>query len=149
MNFISRLIILLLISFFLYFIPISFVNAKPAPPCQPWPSCGNSNPTPTLQGTCSSGCVTIQNPFPNMSLPLLISSIISKATVIFYFVVGVVLTSLFIWAGYLYMIDAGNEENAKKAKKIMTSAVIGAVIIGCASTIALLMQTLLHINLGF
>jgi hypothetical protein len=47
------------------------------------------------------------------------------------------------------MIDAGSEENVKKAKKIMTSAVIGAIIIGFAGTIGLLMQTLLHVNLGF
>lgn len=42
---------------------------------------------------------------------------------------GVIFIILVIYAGFLWMTSAGNEENISKAKKIMTAAVIGLVIV--------------------
>lgn len=42
---------------------------------------------------------------------------------------GVILLLLMIYAGFLWMTAAGNEENIGKAKKIIVSSVIGAIIV--------------------
>lgn len=42
---------------------------------------------------------------------------------------GIIAVSLMIYAGWLWMTAAGNEENIEKAKKILTGAVIGLLII--------------------
>jgi len=43
--------------------------------------------------------------------------------------VGVIFLVLMIYAGFLWMTAAGNEEQIKKAKSLIASAVIGAVIV--------------------
>jgi hypothetical protein len=43
--------------------------------------------------------------------------------------VGVIFMILFIYGGFLWMTAAGDSGNTKKAKDLMTSAVIGAVLI--------------------
>lgn len=43
--------------------------------------------------------------------------------------VGTIFFVLTIYAGYLWMAAGGNEENVGKAKKILTAAVIGLVIV--------------------
>ena len=42
---------------------------------------------------------------------------------------GVIFLLLTIYAGYLWMTDRGNEQQAEKAKKILTTAVIGLIIV--------------------
>jgi hypothetical protein len=49
--------------------------------------------------------------------------------------VGVVLVVLFIYAGALWMTAQGNAEQIDKAKKIMTNAAIGAILIGASYAI--------------
>lgn len=48
---------------------------------------------------------------------------------------GVILVVLMIYAGFLWMTAAGNEEKVKKARGIMTNAVIGMIIIFAAYAI--------------
>lgn len=48
---------------------------------------------------------------------------------------GVVFMILIIYSGFLWMTARGNEENAQKAKTIMTNAVIGIAIIFAAYAI--------------
>jgi hypothetical protein len=46
--------------------------------------------------------------------------------------VGVVLFAMLIYGGFMYMTSAGNEEQIKKAKNVLTYAIIGIVIIAMA-----------------
>lgn len=56
---------------------------------------------------------------------------------------GVIFMVLIIYSGFLWMTARGNEENAQKAKAIMTNAVIGIVIIFTAYAITnLLIESL-------
>jgi len=48
---------------------------------------------------------------------------------------GAALTAFIVYAGYLYMMAAGNKENVGKAKGYMTNAIIGLII--CFSAYAL------------
>ncbi len=48
---------------------------------------------------------------------------------------GIVLVLLIIYAGFLWMTAAGNEEKVTKAKKILTGAVIGMVLVMSAYAI--------------
>ena len=50
-------------------------------------------------------------------------------------IVGVVFLLLIIYAGYLWMTAQGNEEQIKKAKKILTGALIGIIIILAARVV--------------
>ena len=45
---------------------------------------------------------------------------------------GVLFLLLTLYGGYLWMTSAGNDEQVSKAKKILTSAVIGLIIIVAA-----------------
>lgn len=46
--------------------------------------------------------------------------------------VGVVLFAMLIYGGFMYMTSAGNEEQVKKAKNVLTYAIVGIVIIAMA-----------------
>jgi len=59
------------------------------------------------------------------SLPIVIARIIR----IILGIIGLILTLLVIYAGYLYLTAHGEEEPVKKAKKILQNAMIGLVII--------------------
>jgi len=50
--------------------------------------------------------------------------------------VGVILFVMIIYGGILYMTAAGNEEQAKKAKSVLTYAIIGIVIVAFSFIIA-------------
>lgn len=52
--------------------------------------------------------------------------------------VGIIFLLLTIYGGYLWMTAAGNEEQISKAKKIITAAIIGLIIIAGAYTITAL-----------
>jgi len=54
----------------------------------------------------------------------------------FLAILGTVAIVLIIYAGYLWMTAAGNEEQISKAKKLIANAVIGLIIILAAYSIA-------------
>lgn len=64
-------------------------------------------------------------------LPTIIGTFI-KAALSF---VGVIFLILVIYGGFLWMTAAGNEQNVTKAKGIITSAIIGMVIIAAGYAI--------------
>ncbi|MFH1565464.1 MAG: pilin [bacterium] len=57
---------------------------------------------------------------------------------------GVIFMVIIIYSGFLWMTARGNEENAQKAKAIMTNAVIGVVIIFSAYAITSLLIDYLY-----
>jgi len=59
------------------------------------------------------------------SLPEIISNIIN----IFLGLLGIIATSIILYGGFLWMTSKGNEEQVKKAKMLITNAVIGLAII--------------------
>ncbi len=50
--------------------------------------------------------------------------------------VGVVLIAILVYGGFTYMTSAGNEKKIESAKKILTYAIIGVVIIFASYIIA-------------
>ncbi len=64
-------------------------------------------------------------------LPELVGSFIASALGL----LGVVLVVLVIYAGFIWMTAQGNDEKIKKAKGMITSAVIGMIIIFAAYAI--------------
>ncbi|MFH1047752.1 MAG: pilin [Patescibacteria group bacterium] len=54
----------------------------------------------------------------------------------FFGLLGIVVVSLFIYAGFLYMTARGESQQIEKAKQIMTNAVIGLIIIVLSYAIA-------------
>jgi uncharacterized membrane protein YwzB len=65
------------------------------------------------------------------TLPAIIGAFIQQAMAL----LGVILVVLVIYAGFLWMTAQGNEEKIKKAKGIITSCVIGMIIIFAAYAI--------------
>jgi len=66
------------------------------------------------------------------SLPTIIGNVIGAVLGF----VGVILLLLMIYAGFLWMTAAGNEERVGKAKKIIFSSVVGVIIVMMAYAIA-------------
>ncbi|MBU1349877.1 hypothetical protein KKA20_00980 [Patescibacteria group bacterium] len=58
-----------------------------------------------------------------------VSSIISAVIKIALSLLGVVFLLLMLYGGYLWMTARGNEQEVEKAKNIITSAVIGMLIV--------------------
>ncbi|NUM25911.1 MAG: hypothetical protein HUU49_04865 [Candidatus Buchananbacteria bacterium] len=65
------------------------------------------------------------------SLSLMVSAIIR----VFLSFLGVIFVVLIIYAGFMWMTSAGNEDKISKAKKIMASAIIGLAIVLAAYAI--------------
>jgi hypothetical protein len=61
--------------------------------------------------------------------PVGIGAIVAVVIKILLSFLGVIFVILTIYAGYLWMTSAGNEEKISKAKKIMAAAVIGLTIV--------------------
>ncbi len=68
----------------------------------------------------------------NNDLPSLIGAIIS----VILGVLGMIFVVLTIYAGILYMTASGEDDKIKKAKKTLTQAIIGIVIIVAAYSIS-------------
>lgn len=51
-------------------------------------------------------------------------------------ILGVVLVALLVYGGVTYMISQGNQEDIDKAKRILTYAIIGMVVVAAAYIIA-------------
>lgn len=49
--------------------------------------------------------------------------------------VGAILVALIIYGGVLYATSAGNEEKVKKAKRVLTYAIVGTIIIAASFAI--------------
>lgn len=64
-------------------------------------------------------------------LPALIKDIINFALDF----VAIVALGVLIWGGFLYIIDLGEGERAKKAKKLILYAVIGLIVIGISAIV--------------
>lgn len=64
-------------------------------------------------------------------LPELVGAFIQQAMAL----LGIILVVLVIYAGFLWMTAQGNDEKIKKAKQIISSAVIGLVLIFAAYAI--------------
>ena len=67
-------------------------------------------------------------------LPTMVGLIIS----VLLGVLGMVFVVLIVYAGFLYLTAQGEQDNVKKAKKLLTQAVIGLVLIVSAYAISLL-----------
>ena len=50
--------------------------------------------------------------------------------------VGIVFLCLIIYGGFIWMLSAGNEQKVLKAKKILTQAVVGLIIVLSAYSIS-------------
>lgn len=49
--------------------------------------------------------------------------------------VGIIFFALILWAGFLWMTAAGNEQRVDEAKQILLAAVIGLIIVAAAYAI--------------
>ena len=78
----------------------------------------------------------------------LIATIASIINILLGFL-GVLAVLLILYAGFLWMTAAGNEENIGKAKQIMSAGVIGLVIILAAFALASFIVTQLADSTGF
>jgi uncharacterized membrane protein YwzB len=66
------------------------------------------------------------------NLPALVGSLIN----VLLSVLGIVFVILMVYAGFLYMTASGEEDKVKKAKKLISQAVIGLIIIVAAYAIS-------------
>ena len=89
----------------------------------------------------STNC-SITSPFPSISL----STIFKNAFTVFYFIVGLVFFILIIISGIRIIVSSGDREKVQKAKKTLTAAIVGLVIIVLAGIIAQIIGGLLGSN---
>lgn len=61
--------------------------------------------------------------------------------------VGIIFMALVVYGGILWMFAAGNDQKVEKAKSILTSAVIGLVIISAGYAITSFVLTQLQANI--
>ena len=64
-------------------------------------------------------------PTNETSLPVLIGTLLSGLLSL----VGVIFLVIIVWGGFLWMTARGNDQQVEKAKQLITSAVIGLIII--------------------
>jgi len=64
--------------------------------------------------------------------PRLVAARIIKIALTF---IGIIAVAIIIWAGFKWMTAGGNEEKVTEARKLITSAIIGLLIILAAWTI--------------
>jgi len=67
-----------------------------------------------------------------------IATIVGKIIKVVFSLVGIILVVLMIAGGFMWMTSAGNAEKVDKAKKLMSSALIGLIIIILAYSISYL-----------
>jgi len=61
--------------------------------------------------------------------PRSIYEIIGAVIGVFLSMLGVIFLVLVVYGGFVWMVSAGNEVKALKAKKVLTQAVIGMIIV--------------------
>jgi len=69
----------------------------------------------------------------DQSLPKAVAEIIRIALGL----LGIIFLALIVYAGFMWMTSAGNEDRIQTAKKIMVAAIIGTAIILCAYIITI------------
>ncbi|MEK7072917.1 MAG: pilin [Patescibacteria group bacterium] len=70
-------------------------------------------------------------PTSETSLPVLVGTILNSVLSL----VGVIFLVIIVWGGFLWMTARGNDQQVEKAKQLITSAVIGLIIIAGGYTI--------------
>lgn len=63
-------------------------------------------------------------------------NLVSKVIETLLSLLGVIFVGLMVYGGYLWMTDRGNEDQVKKAKDLIASAVIGLIIVMSAYAIS-------------
>lgn len=58
--------------------------------------------------------------------------VIDNVSVVLYILAGGIALVVIIWGGISYMTAGGNEDQIKKAKKVIFNGLIGAAIVFCA-----------------
>lgn len=91
-------------------------------------------PTPYNLSTMGSG-VTSAGDNAGLSAASDLPTIIGRVVSVMLGVLGLVFVILVVYAGFLYLTSNGEEKNVGKAKKLLTQAVIGLVIIVSAYAI--------------
>ena len=119
--------LILVFSLFICFIGANLVSAQPL---------NMKNTQGFLNDTATSAGVS----GGETNLSLMIAGIIKMLLGL----IGIVFVVLFIYGGFLYMTSAGNEDRVKKGKNLITSAVIGLIIIMTAYSIAYFVTTLIE-----
>lgn len=79
-----------------------------------------------LQQIANEGGATATN------LPALVGNLVN----VFISVLGIIFVILIVYAGFLYMTAGGEEDNVKKAKKLLSQSIIGLIIIISAYAIS-------------
>lgn len=94
----------------------------------------------------SEGLQIIQQPLglPATDIRIIIANVIKVALGL----LGTVMVILLLYAGFIWMTAGGNEEKIGEAKKILTNAVIGLIIILSAYGIVLFVMKLLGVGTG-
>jgi len=90
------------------------------------------------QGLADTGMAIGYKSGDKSTLPQKIGKVLNIATTF----LGVIFLGLMIYAGYLWMLARGNEQEVEKAKNIIIYAVIGLVAVLGAYSITQLMATL-------
>jgi hypothetical protein len=105
-----------------------------------------------LQGplvTCVGATTQTGNP-SNLPVCSNLCDLIGTVANVVYWGIGVViwiiLPIMFLWSGILFMISAGSQEKVGKARKMLTAAVIGALIVLCAYLLVYTFVNILQIQ---
>ncbi len=94
--------------------------------------CGGSNRNNNNPSSSSNyGLDSVPSELPRDDIATVIVRIISYITG----AVGIILLVMLIYGGVMYMTSAGNEEQAGKAKKVLTYAIIGIIIVALSFAI--------------
>lgn len=63
-------------------------------------------------------------------------------------IVGIVALAYFIYGGFRYITSGGNEDTIAEAKRILTGAIVGIIIIGVAAAVVNFVINAITGNLG-
>lgn len=103
----------------------------------------------TVTNTTVPPGITIPNPFGKAGYTDIINNITKNITNIVLSVIVVILMSMILYGGYLLMFGGANEENTKKAQKVITSAIIGVLIFASIMFIIKFVENILGVSLNF
>ena len=78
----------------------------------------------------------VSNPKGDVT-PTTLAEIIARIIKVALSLLGIIFLVLIIYAGFMWMTSAGNEERISKAKKIMAAAIIGLAIVMAAYAITI------------
>jgi len=72
---------------------------------------------------------------------------ISIALKTMYILGGLAMTLMFIYGGLMYITSAGDDKDLGKAKKIMTDAIVGIIILASSIPIAKILESIFGLNI--